>query len=262
MVPVQAVQLWQALAKVRIARLQVLDALVPWWDGVGIHRHRIPTLVVALAGAARIETGERSHCDLAGGEAVLVQPWVWHSHPELNSGMALTLGWTHRQADTTVFWPGGRWEGSLPRAAVEQGLEALARAPAGRRAALATALVARLAELPLAPGRWPPAMRAMADYAWKHRTRPITVAALLATSGLGATAANRLFRDWFGTTPKQYLLACRMELAGRLLADGRPPGAIWRECGFASRAEFSRRFRLVHGAPPRRWRSLSRPAAG
>lgn len=253
MVPVEVERLWPGLAALAVKRVVVVDDLGPWWDGMGIHRHRIPTLLVAVGGAARIEVGERRRVDLVQGEAVLLHSWVWHSHPVLHSGAALNFGWTHRQGDTTVFWPGGDWEGSLPRALVERSLEEMVAAPAERHCALARQLLAAVAALPPRPCQMPTAMRTMAVYAWIHRTRPITAATLLASSGLGYTAANRLFSHWLGFSPKQYLLNCRLELARRLLAAGLPPGEVWSECGFRNRADLTRRFRLAHGVSPRRW---------
>lgn len=256
--PAEIESCWRRCASLRVSRVHDLSAVVPWWNGMGVHRHRIPTLIVAVGGAARVETGARSRLDFGAGEAVLVQPWIWHSHPVLTGGMALVLGWGHRYGDATVFWPGGGWEGSVPRQLVSDGVSAIAAAAPARRPRLCTAAIAALASTRPAGSPMPPAAQAMASYLWHHRSRSITAAALLRASGLGQTAANRLFRHWFGATPKQYLLSIHLELAQQLLLAGSTPGRIWAECGFTSRADLTRRMRLATGLSPRRWASASR----
>lgn len=244
---------WQRLATHRVTRVAELSVLAPWWNGLGIHRHRIPTMVVAIGGAVRLEFGPRSRLDLTPGEAVLVQPWIWHSHPVLTGGTALALGWSHRQGDLTVFWPGGSWEGAAPRDLLAGRIAAIVAAVPERRCAGCAALIAELANDPPKPSTMPLPAQAMAHYLWQHRSRPITVASLLGASGLGPTAANRMFRQWFGASPKQHLLAIHLELAQRLLQEGGSPGDIWAACGFSCRADLTRRMRLATGLSPRRW---------
>lgn len=259
--PAEVGSCWQRCASLRVAQVHELSAAAPWWNGMGVHRHRVPTLIIAVGGAARVETGARGRIDLGAGEAVLIRPWIWHSHPVLTGGMALVLGWSHRHGDATVFWPGGGWEGAVPRKLVADGVSAIAAAAPALRPRLCGALVAALARARPASNPMPPAAQAMAHYLWHHRGRAITAAALLRSSGLGQTAANRLFRHWFGSTPKQHLLAIHLELAQHLLLAGRPPGRIWAECGFSSRADLTRRMRLATGLSPRRWAAAGRTPA-
>jgi AraC-like DNA-binding protein len=244
---------WQVLAGLRLRRLVVLDRLVPWWDGQEVRRHSIPEVVVVLEGAARLETGLRQHQDLEHGDVVLVQPWVWFDQPRPTHGAVLNLGWSHAQGVVQISTRRDFWEGALPRALVEDAVPSAAGAQGEARRSAIAGLLAAVARAAVRPAPMDPALRRMCEVMWRHRTKPITATQVLAASGLGRTAAYALFGVWFGLPPKRLLLAQRLDLARRLLAEGDAVTAVARECGFRSRREFTRRFRLVHGHPPTVW---------
>lgn len=253
MIPPEALLLWHRLAGLMVRRSSLHAAVGARWDGLGVHRHRVTTLVVALSGQVRVDLGRTVPVDLAAGEALVLGPWCWHAHPPPRHGAAAILGSTQHGVDLIIAWPNGEWRTqTLDREAGQRLADLESLADAARSPAVAT-LLHRLAtaELPTSAVSVP--VQQMSDFLWLHRTRPISAAAVLAASGLGPRAAHTLFTSHFAETPKQYLLRCRLALAQRLLAEGRTSGDIWRECGFSSRADLSRRFRLACGIPPRRW---------
>ncbi|HEU4825672.1 MAG TPA: helix-turn-helix transcriptional regulator [Dongiaceae bacterium] len=63
------------------------------------------------------------------------------------------------------------------------------------------------------------------------------------------------FARLVGYPPMQYLTCWRMQLAARLLSDGRQKiAAIGREVGYESEAAFSRAFKKTVGVSPGQWR--------
>lgn len=256
MLPPIAARLWSRLSGSGLGGVFRELEVRSGWDGAGIHRHRQSSAVLALEGSVRVETGLRQHRDLAAGELALIGPWVWHAHPPPRTGALAIIGLRHHDLDVCLMWPGGEWVGLVDRdgGPVAAALRPDAGADALRR------LVAWLGRSQPHPDTTPEPLRRMSDFLWRHRISPVGAAAVLASSGLGYSAANRLFRESFGATAKQYLLQCRLELAEHLLAAGHPPGAIWAACGFASRADLTRRFRLTHGRAPRRWARERSPA--
>lgn len=75
---------------------------------------------------------------------------------------------------------------------------------------------------------------------------------LAAASGLEASSVCRLFRRFQGTSPYQYLLRCKMNLAAEhLLGTGMLIKEAAQRVGFADAYHFSRCFKAVHGVSPR-----------
>lgn len=252
-IPAEALRLWYRLASLPLGRISSHSALAPQWDGLGVHRHRVATLVVACSGQVRVELGRQQHQDLATGEAAVLGAWCWHAHSPPRHGAVAILGATSQGVDLILVWPGGEWRTQIADRNLHRLMAGLADlAESAQAAAIASVMHGVAATVPVTHAA-PPALQRMSDFLWLHRTRPIAAADLLAASGLSARAAHSLFVAHFGTTPKQYLLQCRLALAQRLLVEGRVPGEVWRECGFRSRADLTRRFRLACGAAPRRW---------
>lgn len=84
----------------------------------------------------------------------------------------------------------------------------------------------------------------------------ITVDALAADVGMSKSHFNRVFKETLGSTPMQYVMACRIEQAIRMLEDpDRPLGGIALACGFADQAHFSRSFKQVTGQTLRQYRT-------
>lgn len=68
---------------------------------------------------------------------------------------------------------------------------------------------------------------------------------------------RKLFKDNFGTTPKQYILNLRIEEAKRLLYEGiSSVSAVSEACGFSSVYHFSRAFRQATGFTPSEYERL------
>ncbi|GGS08017.1 AraC family transcriptional regulator [Streptomyces humidus] len=71
----------------------------------------------------------------------------------------------------------------------------------------------------------------------------------------------RAFSAAYGIAPHQYLTARRVDLARRLLLDGRPPGEVAAVAGFYDQAHLTRHFRKLVGVTPGRYRDGRRPSA-
>jgi AraC-like DNA-binding protein len=71
-------------------------------------------------------------------------------------------------------------------------------------------------------------------------------------------ASRSVFADRFaemvGQPPMQYLALWRMQLASRLLAEGRQIAAVAEAVGYESEAAFSRAFKRLVGESPGIWR--------
>lgn len=78
-----------------------------------------------------------------------------------------------------------------------------------------------------------------------------TLGEIAAAAGLEESSVCRLFRRYQDTSPYQYLLRRKMNMAAAFLAEGR--GRVKeaaRRVGFADPYHFSRCFKAVHGVPP------------
>lgn len=71
-------------------------------------------------------------------------------------------------------------------------------------------------------------------------------------SGLSRRHFARLFRELFGTSPMDYVLARRLEMSVRMLRETtRPVSAIAYACGFNDSNYFARAFKARYGLAPR-----------
>ncbi len=83
-----------------------------------------------------------------------------------------------------------------------------------------------------------------------------------AQAGLSYTRFRARFAEIYGTSPYDYLLRLRLELAaGWLRATDEPVKSIALRCGFNGVESFVRAFARAHGASPGRWRRRYRPGA-
>ncbi len=84
-----------------------------------------------------------------------------------------------------------------------------------------------------------------------HAERYATLEEAAAEAGMDVSSVCRLFRRFQGTSPYQYLLRRKMNLAAGLLVDS---GLLVKEAaqrvGFADPFHFARCFKAVHGVPP------------
>jgi len=90
-------------------------------------------------------------------------------------------------------------------------------------------------------------------------SRAISLADLAAQVNLSTWHFARLFRNSFGESPHQYVLARRLELARRrLLASDAKILAVALDCGFSDQSQFTRAFRRRFGVTPGQLRADSR----
>jgi AraC-like DNA-binding protein len=126
--------------------------------------------------------------------------------------------------------------------AVRRYLQAMPETETGWLAGLRDPIAGRaLAELHAAPAQ-----------AW-------TVESLGRAVGVSRSVLAERFTTMIGHPPMQYLALWRMQLASRLLLDGRPVAEVADAVGYESQAAFSRAFKKLMGCPPAAWRG--QPAA-
>jgi AraC-like DNA-binding protein len=93
-----------------------------------------------------------------------------------------------------------------------------------------------------------------------HVERVASLSQLSAEAGLDVSTICRLFKRFQGTSPYQYLLRKKMNLAAEKLVD---TGCLVKEAaqwvGFADQFHFARCFKAIHGVPPSTLRGLGRP---
>ena len=83
---------------------------------------------------------------------------------------------------------------------------------------------------------------------------PWTVERLAREVGLSRSVLADRFTIMIGRPPMQYLALWRMQLASRLLRDGRPVASVASAVGYESESAFSRTFKKLVGRPPATWR--------
>jgi AraC-like DNA-binding protein len=76
---------------------------------------------------------------------------------------------------------------------------------------------------------------------------------------LSSTSFNRHFQKLLRTTPREFLLALRVEAARRMLVTtGTSLAAIATDCGFTDQSHFTKRFQKVTGMTPHHYRERFR----
>jgi AraC-like DNA-binding protein len=85
--------------------------------------------------------------------------------------------------------------------------------------------------------------------------RPIGWQKVAARFGLSYSHFRRLFTEYAGVPPQQYLLRARLTAAaGRLRETDDPPKRIAHDLGLGNPAQFSKSFRAAYGLPPGAYR--------
>lgn len=102
-----------------------------------------------------------------------------------------------------------------------------------------------------------PEMEKCAQYIRDHlQESDLSVDAVCRHAYVSRSSLQRYFLHRFGTSPKQYILKLRMELAMELLAhNGRTIAEVAAACGFPDEKYFSRIFRKSYGISPSQLRS-------
>ncbi len=91
---------------------------------------------------------------------------------------------------------------------------------------------------------------------------PWTIDDLSSQVGLSRSALHERFVSLIGAPPMQYLANWRMQLASRLLLEGRATVAtVAVDVGYDSEAAFARAFKRLVGMPPAAWRRSHEPTA-
>lgn len=100
------------------------------------------------------------------------------------------------------------------------------------------------------------AAKRMMLYIRQHLADTITVKELADAAFLSQRECYRIFRDCLHTTPVNYIIACRLQEAGRLLtASDLSVTEIAYACGFGSGSYFSRVFTREKGCTPNEYRT-------
>ncbi len=219
---------------------------------VGDHLHHIPTVVVCLAGAVRIEGGPQGSHDLLAGEALAIPPATRHRHAPLRAkAQYIDIGAVSDVTDFEVRGDGVRVWGRAPLQPYHGWCERLTRSSsADDRRELGRRLCRGLAAERLATMSYPnPALDRMTAALWPM-TPGLTTRRILAASGLGPSQAHAVFKAFFRASPKQMILQLRLGMARHLLDEGASVAEAAEQAGFARRADLTRAWRARHGSAP------------
>jgi len=230
---------------------------------VDCHYHSLPTMVACLQGVARVIGGHAGHLDLHAGEVLVIAPGVWHANQALRPGsVAFEQGFLATCSDAKLHDHERVLMSRLPRQPCLLLMKRIIDLGAGPKAAKARriACVQLFTQIldetiePLAPPH--PAVQRMIGVLWRRLHEPITTNDLFRASGISRSQAYLLFTAHFGASIKREMLRLRLDLAQELLKEGFAVGEVATRCGFASRANFTRSFTRVVGAPPRTLRRV------
>ena len=107
-------------------------------------------------------------------------------------------------------------------------------------------------------------IKQIADYIRAHYAEPINLDMLLAQIPVSKSWFLRLFRQYMGTTPYNFLLSTRITRAKELLVlTDFPVGEVARQVGFEDESNFSTRFSSMTGQSPQQYRkSALKPLEG
>lgn len=99
------------------------------------------------------------------------------------------------------------------------------------------------------------AMSAVEQYIRSHLSEPLDLETLARVVNLSGSYFHKVFRDYFGTTPAEYVTARRISAAKSMLVMGElSMDAIAEACGFGSRPYFNFRFKQITGITPLQYR--------
>lgn len=128
--------------------------------------------------------------------------------------------------------------------------------------ALVIHLAARFGEPRLVPQELEPAWLARACELLSVADEQASVEQVAEACGLSASAFSRAFRKHAGLPPHRFQVRARIEQAKKLLAGNASLTQVALKCGFADQSHFSRVFRALTGATPRRFRAALGRAHG
>lgn len=209
-----------------------------------VHQHSVPTLVACLAGQMRVEG--REVLDLQAGDFLLIEPGCWHRHLPYKAGVVrFALGFMAGRCDMML----GDHQGILWGAVDEQPYrrlidELMDETRVAERLRLVDELIASLAREQVIKVDWiEPGVHKMAIWLWHHLHERLDSQAIIARGGFSRRTGFRLFKQFFGRSPQQEILAQRLALAQHLLRRGFTLAECARRSGFISAAAASQALR-------------------
>ncbi len=94
-------------------------------------------------------------------------------------------------------------------------------------------------------------LRQAIDYVHEYYTRDLSVAELASVANVSPSHFAQLFKQTMGMAPHEYLIACRIEHAKRLLMTRDISiHEVASQCGFADQSHLTRHFRHIIGVTP------------
>lgn len=242
-------------------RIHVLRAGMPLSAAEG-YFHQIPTLQICLAGTARILLADGA-VDLAAGDAVLMEPCVWHRDVvQVDQDLTIHIGFMARCTDISLRTKSQWHLWTMPfdpsRRHIESGLLAVDERTRRQhvRAVLRQVATAPLTDLGM---RGSPLM-GMLHGLWRMAyDRSVSPAEVLRKSQLSRSHAYRLFNWAYGMGPGRAIEVMRLDLARWLLFRGHRVGEVAEWSGFPTRHAFTKRWIAQFGASPRRFRGELAP---
>jgi AraC family transcriptional regulator len=102
-------------------------------------------------------------------------------------------------------------------------------------------------------------MRRVIAHVEANLSRRVLVQELAGLLGLSASHFCRAFKCTFGTSPRDYMLRRRIEVAqGLMLTTSEPLSSIAVRCGMCDQSHFTRSFQRIVGETPYTWRRTRR----
>lgn len=102
-------------------------------------------------------------------------------------------------------------------------------------------------------GNEPAAVRQARDYLHAHAAEPVSFSDLASRLGVSLRSLQMAFQRELGCSPRDYLVACRLELARARLTAGGDRATVTQialECGFTDMGAFARKYRETFGERP------------
>lgn len=205
---------------------------------VPVHQHTVPTVVCCLAGQVRVEG--REELDLQAGDFLLVEPGCWHRHQSLKPGsMSFALGFLAGRCDLMFGDHQDMLWGSVAEQPYRTLIDALMDEPSeAERLRLVDEVLSTIAQERVGTVDWlQPGVHQMATWLWRHLHERVDSRTIMTRGGFSRTTGYRLFKRFFGRSPKQELLAQRTALARHLMRRGFTVAESARRSGFASASD-------------------------